>query len=65
MVSCDNGAKCSNEKKKIRFVKQRGSFSPQLFILLMDEMWKMCKRRFTRVVFGFWNLTLLLVKPCW
>jgi hypothetical protein len=39
-----------------RGVKQGDSMSPLLFIILMDAILKICKRRTPRTRVGFWNM---------
>jgi hypothetical protein len=39
-----------------RGVKQGDSMSPLLFIIVMDAILKICKRRTTRTRVGFWNM---------
>jgi hypothetical protein len=39
-----------------RGVKQGNSMSPSLFIIVMDAIFKICKRRTPRTRIGFWNM---------
>jgi hypothetical protein len=39
-----------------RGVKQGDSMSPLLFIIVMDAILKICKRRTPRTTVGFWNM---------
>jgi hypothetical protein len=39
-----------------RGVKQGDSMSPLLFIIVMDAIWKICKRQTPRMRVGFWNM---------
>lgn len=56
-----NGRK-SKPFRFLKGVKQGDSLSPLLFILFMDEIWKVCKRRSPRALIGYWNLIPVLVQ---
>lgn len=43
-------------------VKQGDSLSPLLFIIFMDEILKICKRRTSRTVVGMWNMRTILAQ---